>query len=413
MATRLTQKSGLRFGSDQNLTSAMTIISAVEARKPTSRDRHLILQPPIVRMESDNEYQRCACCGKEASLTCTGCNQAPDGHGEKVAVTKYCEAACQQAHWGDHKKYCVAARHRRSLHRSAETLQQLYYTFKRITHIWPISKVEKDGIKWIAHLKLVDRNFLMPIPTDLFPTERDQQTAMCFNQCSKSVAQMGATLKSMLKGLCFRRARVQDWVKAVKSTKILIKNAGTYSSINEVTFAVNMESARIHIVEVWNPKPNVEKVLGDLTLGNLDAGEARAHTAFRVTLKNGEQYAIDLTGAQFGNYETIVPWELYAGSRVRRILQKGPLGSNKTRLEHRNNSQPQGWIFTERVVKAFQAQFETAVARWQSENLRLDVVMGLPAESYMSKRRALVEQVEEALQKCRDAGNQSGWREFF
>lgn len=41
------------------------------------------------------------------------------------------------------------------------------------------------------------------------------------------------------------------------------------------------------------------------------------HTVFRVTLKNKEVYALDMTGPQFGWYgPTVTPWSTFISSKV-------------------------------------------------------------------------------------------------
>jgi hypothetical protein len=44
------------------------------------------------------------------------------------------------------------------------------------------------------------------------------------------------------------------------------------------------------------------------------------HILLRVELTGGEEYAIDLSGAQYGYYEPITPWNVYRDTRVANIV---------------------------------------------------------------------------------------------
>jgi hypothetical protein len=44
------------------------------------------------------------------------------------------------------------------------------------------------------------------------------------------------------------------------------------------------------------------------------------HNILKVDIRNGEVYALDLTGAQFRYYDAVTPWEEYSNTRVERII---------------------------------------------------------------------------------------------
>ena len=43
------------------------------------------------------------------------------------------------------------------------------------------------------------------------------------------------------------------------------------------------------------------------------------HKVLTATTNNGESYALDLAGAQFGLYTAVVPWKQYIDLHVRRV----------------------------------------------------------------------------------------------
>jgi hypothetical protein len=52
-----------------------------------------------------------------------------------------------------------------------------------------------------------------------------------------------------------------------------------------------------------------------------------SHNLYRVTLKNGEKWAIDVTGAQFGYPEPLCPWQDYIMTRVKKIKKEQAFGA--------------------------------------------------------------------------------------
>ena len=67
-------------------------------------------------------------------------------------------------------------------------------------------------------------------------------------------------------------------------------------------------------------------------IGPMDGvdGTDYRHVILRVTLNNGEKYAMDITGQQFGWQQSIIPWVQYESSRIRSIVSISPFGESKT-----------------------------------------------------------------------------------
>lgn len=58
-------------------------------------------------------------------------------------------------------------------------------------------------------------------------------------------------------------------------------------------------------------------------------GTPYRHVIYKVTLHSGEQYALDLTGAQYGWAEFILPWDVYEASRIHSIKEAVRFGQNQ------------------------------------------------------------------------------------
>ncbi|KAL2053992.1 hypothetical protein ABVK25_005531 [Lepraria finkii] len=62
----------------------------------------------------------------------------------------------------------------------------------------------------------------------------------------------------------------------------------------------------------------------------MPSNHGQALTAIiQVTLKNSDNYAVSITGAQYGHYDSVIPWDLYVESRVDSIQEVQTLGSIK------------------------------------------------------------------------------------
>lgn len=55
--------------------------------------------------------------------------------------------------------------------------------------------------------------------------------------------------------------------------------------------------------------------------------EARTHCIFKVNLKDGNSYALDLSGAQYGYFRTVMLWTDYMADMVAEILERRAVGS--------------------------------------------------------------------------------------
>ena len=69
----------------------------------------------------------------------------------------------------------------------------------------------------------------------------------------------------------------------------------------------------------------------DLKSWGKDGTEVAPHQLLGVTLSNGEKYALDMTGAQFGYDESVVPWQLYSTSRVENVILTKTFGHERRR----------------------------------------------------------------------------------
>lgn len=158
----------------------------------------------------------CASCGKVGRLVCVGCIKAPAYLDDTAPATYYCDAACQKAHWAEHKDRCKLLQRRKMLHRAAKVIQDLYYILLRKSFRHSVEKVDRvDENTIFVHTATPDvrgKNSILPDPRpgSLSSNRADELAALTMNGCGNSVAMMGPSIQIMLKGKLWvyaRRAR--------------------------------------------------------------------------------------------------------------------------------------------------------------------------------------------------------------
>ena len=137
-------------------------------------------------------------------------------------------------------------------------------------------------------------------------------------------------------------------------------------------------------------------------------GTDYAHTIIRVVMKNGESYALDMAGAQYGWHEPTTPWQLYNASRVRRIKEVVPFGGTtifcKTRVK--TLSEQQKWVHT--INENFAYNVDEAVMWWQKRNISLVDLLHLPEQEFQRRRASLLDTVKELLQLSKTVQESKG-----
>ena len=120
------------------------------------------------------------------------------------------------------------------------------------------------------------------------------------------------------------------------------------------------------------------------------------HEILRVDMKNGESYALDLTSAQYGFLETIVPYAEYMKTRVKEVDAHHALGSTiKLMRDDFLRSDPdlgyKIWTYNERFTNEINASMD----HWQKHigNLTLSAMLKLPQKEFETKRADLIEHI--------------------
>jgi hypothetical protein len=115
------------------------------------------------------------------------------------------------------------------------------------------------------------------------------------------------------------------------------------------------------------------------------------HKLFRVTLKDsGEVYALDLSGAQYGYYDPVTPFETYLEDRARAIVvpENPYFGRTRDALMERLPGSIVSVILVNRLVYPY---LKLELSNWEKES-RISVhrILRYPQEKFTLERQKLL-----------------------
>ena len=132
------------------------------------------------------------------------------------------------------------------------------------------------------------------------------------------------------------------------------------------------------------------------------------HTILRVTMKNGETYVLDMTGAQYGWYEAVTSWPVYNASRVRACREVLPFGGTRDFCKARavKSGGQRQWM--RGIKEKFAETVDGAVVRWQKDHISLTELLRLPEHDFQKNQASLVDAVEDFLQRHKNVQEARG-----
>ena len=126
----------------------------------------------------------------------------------------------------------------------------------------------------------------------------------------------------------------------------------------------------------------------------------RGHTVLRVTTKAGEDFAIDITGAQFGWQDTFAKWGVYQNCRIRTVVSEydfprkyseGVFGK-RWDLKYRKTVE----TVYEKTIRAFNLRWELWLQR---EGLTAKDFLNFSEENFSVKKRELLDDLRSGFAK--------------
>ena len=133
-----------------------------------------------------------------------------------------------------------------------------------------------------------------------------------------------------------------------------------------------------------------------------------SHGILKLTLKNGEQYALDVTGAQLGWLEAVVPWEVYARTRVRYVVETLQFGQEQE-IRHGDSIWDSGLhSHHHRILAKFAKKVYSAADDFQKRQVTFKNLLDLPEGEYKAKSAVLIDSICRALEAFKAYGMERG-----
>ena len=156
--------------------------------------------------------------------------------------------------------------------------------------------------------------------------------------------------------------------------------------------------------------PNLEIVLGQTHIGNrlVLRKDGMHHKLLRVTLTSHDQYAVDLTGAQYGHHEECLPWPDYVTARVDQIIEVQPLGATKTWLAKKALELPYPSSLVESLGISFLDELRLCIRFWEGRGGSVSALLALPEQQYEAKKVSFLEFVMTSMKLSREDSIKNG-----
>lgn len=137
-------------------------------------------------------------------------------------------------------------------------------------------------------------------------------------------------------------------------------------------------------------------------------GTEYKHSVLRITTRTGEKYALDMTGAQFGWKESILPWDLFADTRILSVAGIEAFGYTKPFMEAKCSSLGEAPVYVHYIQKSFRDALNSIIFTWQEANMLLPTLLVLPHEKFEQQQQALIVDVEDEMQRFREFAISTG-----
>ena len=250
----------------------------------------------------------CAVCGDDASQWCSGCPEGRDNQGN-MSTIHYCSKKCQAADWPKHKTQCKLRHARKILFRGADLMQQAFYAFREEAFDLKVTAVKREGdfiILEEAYVYDIPGSPLYRFPSHMVQDEADKRSILVFNACSDALVYPMGLFDKVLEG----DKRAGRALKSQLANDVHLGLKGYITEVKELTLIMDKRYKRIKHYRA----------------GKLDEHDY-PHEAILIVLTGGENFVLDLAGAQYGQYESIVTWDNLKARYVKNVVQVNERGA--------------------------------------------------------------------------------------
>jgi len=158
------------------------------------------------------------------------------------------------------------------------------------------------------------------------------------------------------------------------------------------------------IVRVENPQLSIKRPLGLIIYEEKKVFDLRTplHNVLRVTFKNGEVYALDLTGPQFGWYgPTVMPWSAFSKDRVDIVKEVRNFGKTARIIKEEAQAAGVAQINMHHINEQMAIHLDGHLKQWQKDSASLDAMLRWSEEDFKPKQDSLLRFMEDRMLEVR------------
>ncbi|KAI1108406.1 hypothetical protein F5Y14DRAFT_457063 [Nemania sp. NC0429] len=313
--------------------------------------------PSTTRIAAIVSPTSCAACGKKGvNMRCPDCNFQDDKF--IVKKTVYCNKKCLQDHYKAHQSVCEC---RRSIYRAAELLHNIFITLEEATFVFPLGEIfQRSGMVYLIddawdRAGMTGRYVFTPFPKHL-ASEELHHALLLWGRSEELSLSLFTLINYLFGPMC--------------------------KSMEQV---------------LLQPR-NVIRPMCQISMDRVLNVCLHKHMALKVSLRSGEDYIIDLTGAQFGWKETLapfLPWIDLRSSKSDGQIFKPACRSIRT-LVQQNVLESFQLEVRSKVLKSVISELHQAM-RDNATYKTFNQVIQAPLEDYKRAERNIMELVQQKI----------------
>ena len=139
-------------------------------------------------------------------------------------------------------------------------------------------------------------------------------------------------------------------------------------------------------------------------------GTDYSHLVIKITLCNGEQYAIDTTGAQYGWTEAILPWYFYSASRIRSAEKVMTFGQTVIDLREKCVKIGGQYEWIHEIREEFGEALDVLIAQIEADGIlpKISALVKLPEVEFMAQQKELLDTILYSLERAKALAEEQG-----
>ncbi|KAL8708428.1 MAG: hypothetical protein Q9220_006718 [cf. Caloplaca sp. 1 TL-2023] len=269
----------------------------------------------------------------------------------------YCSRHCQKSDWPNHKAQCAKVVEGKKVCRAGNLAKDIFKIFRLASNTWTFDRVEREGNQWTVHSaeEIKGTSRLLDFPTGNLNGDQEVEALLNYQACIGAVSHLHELLKALLHGLSIK--------------------------VEEKTFPVQ------------NPKFRIRAMYNE----EIPDDTPYHHTILHVRTELDSVYAFDITGAQFGWEEVVLPWEDYAVERIEGTPTTEAFGHHKGYQKVNRESTGIDFAFPQAIDETFEIWLMKSVDEWVKVNGPLSQLLKLPDKDFHEQRKKLLESLDHRM----------------